>query len=356
MAQENRPILSPRTVLGGAPSDDLLSGGMDALAGTETAPETALETVSSGMSASSQGIPASPAPRLRPTPFRRRLPRFVRAKRSHRPPIALQDRDLELLRTVSEYRLISTRQLLLLFEHESTDGIYRRLQRLFHHGYLNRIGTNPNAPLVYSLARRGADVLEVSQQKDVGDRYVAHQLMIGDFRVAIGQAAKALSIDVSWRPVQRESPVQPDGLFSLRFPDRPEGANRAFFCLEADRSTMPRRRFVEKLLAYQAWYASGGHTAALGIKSFRVLTATKSPERLTSLLAALAHEPRLTILRRACWFAVLPEAIGADGVFEPIWQTADDPGAGYSLLPPAPPKRGSPRCAHLGVAFCLPET
>ena len=146
----------------------------------ETARETTVGTVSSPITVSRNEIPDSFAPRHRSTPFRRRLPRFTRAKRSHRPPIALQDRDLELLRTVADYRLISTPQFLRLFEGESRDGIYRKLQRLFHHGYLDRIGTNPNAPLLYGLGQRGADVLGVSRRKEVSDPYVDHQLMIGD--------------------------------------------------------------------------------------------------------------------------------------------------------------------------------
>ena len=152
----------------------------EAAAATETTPKTSLETVSRRISASEQRIPVVSTPRLQPTPFRRRLPRFIRAKQSHRPPIALQDRDLELLRTIVEYRLISTPQVLRLFSEESRDGIYRRLQKLFHHGYLNRIGTNPNAPLVYAIGTRGAETLNVSVRKDVGDPYVEHQLMIGD--------------------------------------------------------------------------------------------------------------------------------------------------------------------------------
>ncbi len=161
----------------------------------ETAPETTLETVSSRISASEQNVPTISTPRLRPTPFRRRLPRFTRAKRSHRPPIALQDRDLELLRTVSDYRLISTPQLLRLFENESRDGIYRRLQRLYHHGYLDRVGTNPNVTIRYALGHRGAETLGVCRRKDVTDPYVEHQLMIGDFRVAITRATRSRNID-----------------------------------------------------------------------------------------------------------------------------------------------------------------
>ena len=272
VAQENHPNLTPQTALVSAQRDDLPKPTTETLSAVETALETTLETVSAGISASGKEIPPNSAPRLQPTPFRRRLPRFTRVKRSHRPPLALQDRDRELLRTVADYRLISTPQLLRLFDDESRDGIYRRLQRLFHHDYLDRLGTNPNAPLRYGLGRRGAEILGVSRRKDVSDPYVDHQLMIGDFRVALTRATRTRQIALSWRTVPAGSPVKPDGFFGLQFPDRPDRKNRAVFFLEADRSTMTRDRFVEKLLSYWRWYRTGGHTEKLRIKGFRILT------------------------------------------------------------------------------------
>lgn len=152
--QQHGPLFASQTVLEGATRDDLGGGGSKGLAAAKTASETTLETASRTISASEKGIPTGSTPRLPQTPYRR-LPRFTRAKASHRPPIALQGRDLELLRTVYEYRLLSTPQLLKLFENESRDWIYRRLQRLFHHGYLNRIGRNPNALWsIHLLAKR----------------------------------------------------------------------------------------------------------------------------------------------------------------------------------------------------------
>lgn len=108
----------------------------------------------------------------------------------------------------------------------------------------------------------------MSRRKEVGDRYLAHQLMIGDFRIAVTLAAKAARIEATWRRFPDDQPVRPDGFFGLRFPTLPDGRNRAFFCLEADRSTMPRERFLAKLHAYQAWHVTGGHTAVLASSRF----------------------------------------------------------------------------------------
>lgn len=55
---------------------------------------------------------------------------------------------------------------------------------------------------------------------------------------------------------------------------------------------MVRERFVRKLTRYWGWHAAGGHTQELGIWTFRVLTVTKSEERMGSLLAATADTLR----------------------------------------------------------------
>ena len=81
--------------------------------------------------------------------------------------------------------------------------------------------------------------------------------MIGDFRVAMTRATRTRNIVLSWRAMPTDSPVKPDGFFGLQFPDRPDGKNRAFFFLEADRSTMTRERYVQKLVNYGRWYQRG---------------------------------------------------------------------------------------------------
>jgi hypothetical protein len=247
--------------------------------------------------------------------------------------MAIQGRDVELLRTVFDYRLISTPQVLSLFEDESRDGIYRRLQKLFHHGYLDRVGSNPNAPLVYSLARRGAEVLQVPVRKNVGDRYVAHQLMIGDVRVALSLAAYAHQFEVDWRAIDPRANVRPDGFFTMYFPKLPEGRNRAHFLVEADRSTMPRERVMAKFVAYRSWSATGRHTETLGIRTFRILAVTRSEERLESLRSAAARTEALEGWHGHIWLTSITRftASKEGSIVLPIWET---PSAKYQTFLP----------------------
>jgi hypothetical protein len=159
--------------------------------------------------------------------------------------------------------------------------------------------------------------------------------MIGDFRIAMTQATKTRNIVLSWRAVPSDSPVKPDGFFNLQFSDRPEGKNRAFFFLEADRSTMTRERFVQKLVNYWRWYRVGGHTETLGIKGFRVLTVTKSEERLRSLLSASSQCPELAETSAMFWFASEQRFVEGHGsqILEAIWTGTVAAAPLRSLLP-----------------------
>lgn len=158
--------------------------------------------------------------------------------------------------------------------------------------------------------------------------------MIGDFRIALSVAAKARGIEVIWRPTNPDLPVRPDEFFTLRFPWLPDGGNRAHFFLEADRSTMSRDRFWQKLMAYCRWSATGGPTAALGIKSFRVLTVTRSDARRGNLVALAAGFGATTPM---FWFtSVEAGATRRDCILSRIW-TVHGLADRRSLIPRPPP-------------------
>lgn len=80
-------------------------------------------------------------------------------------------------------------------------------------------------------------------------------------------------------------PVRPDAFFTLLDSRRPEGANRANFVLEADRSTSSQTRFQEKIRAYWAYIEQARHEQKFAIKGFRVLTVTLTDARAKNLSA-----------------------------------------------------------------------
>jgi len=251
-------------------------------------------------------------------------------------PFVLTPRDRRVLELVEEYRLLSSEQIIALLDDGSPQVLVRRLQLLYHARFLDRprsqiedlVRSPGSRPIAYALGSAGASLLGVKTPKPVKLQFMDHTLAVAEVLTAFTLSArKAGDVRViSWREIlESKAPeetrrkkvpdswrvkisgegvvgVTPDAIFGLHFLSKPEGANRAYFFLEVDRGTMPvvRTRLSEtsvwrKLLAYHATAAAGLQGALFGIRAFRVLTVTKSPEkrRLSSLVEAAGKLPGL---------------------------------------------------------------
>jgi protein involved in plasmid replication-relaxation len=268
--------------------------------------------------------------RLMPHPEIRR-PRFERAAVRR---IILTPRDLEILRAVYRHRLLRSTHLVALAT-GSRQATLRRLQLLFHHGYLDRPTmqldwyTRGSEPLVYALGNRGAEVLETlgevrrgglrwgMKNRGLSRGFLRHTLAVAEVMMAFevacrgregvrmiqpeevlaGAPAATRRLPFRWQVEIRQGGrlyrlgVEPDQVFGLHFEGVPENRKRAYFFLEADRGTMPVMRkglaqtsFCRKLLAYRKTWRQGLHRAHLGIPNFRVLTVTTSRERVGHLV------------------------------------------------------------------------
>jgi hypothetical protein len=264
-----------------------------------------------------------------------RRPRFERAPVR---PMILTPRDLAILRAVHRHRLLRSTHLVAL-SGGSRQTTLRRLQLLFHHGYLDRPSmqldwyARGSEPLVYALANRGAEVLEKegvvrrggvrwdTKNRNVSRVFLHHTLAVAEVMVAFEvacrsregvrfispeeilsgapEATRRLRLPFRWQVEIRQGGrpyrlgIEPDRVFGLEFHTAPENRRRAYFFLEADRGTMPVVRrghaqtsFLRKLLAYQDTWRQGLHRAHLSIPNFRVLTVTTSRERVEHLVGA----------------------------------------------------------------------
>lgn len=265
-----------------------------------------------------------------------RKPRFKRVPVEN---IVLTERDIGILRHVFRHRFLRSSHIAALIG-GSRQMILRRLQLLYHHGYLDRpmeqllsYHYEGSKPLAYGLGNKGADVLArdadiprgkinwTAKNKAAGPIFLEHTLLIADVMVAIeaacqqhgrvriiepdeilAQAPEATrrkrnplgwQVDLAGQGEHHRLGVIPDKFFGLHYLDRPEGRNRAYFCLEADRATMPVMRtnlrqtsFYRKLLAYYETWNRGLHTELYNIKNFRVLTVTSSADRVRNLIEA----------------------------------------------------------------------
>ncbi|MCZ7554608.1 MAG: replication-relaxation family protein [Anaerolineales bacterium] len=260
----------------------------------------------------------------------------------------LMERDIEILKAVHDFRIMRGDQLQALYFGSQSTASYR-LSRLYQHGFLDRhflptLGGLASSPALYVLGKRGVDVLrrvldcgpkdirKPPNNQELSPLFLEHLLQINDFRVAVMVAAREqgytlemwlddyqLKADydrvVIQTPQGRKRTVSliPDGYCVLQVPQ-----GRACFFLELDRGTMTRARFRDKVLAYQAYIASGQYERRYGTRSLRVLTVTSGPKRLENL----REEAEQVGGGRVFWFTT-SEQITQEGVLtEPVWIVA----------------------------------
>ena len=285
----------------------------------------------------------------------RRSPRYTRDPKSIG-GIVIQPRDEEIIDLVWRYRFLNSEQIQALVS-GSDQTILRRLQKLYHHGYLDRpisqiVFSNPLFGLkkmVYGLGDRGADLLaerygidrgKISwheKNREVGERYIQHTLMVSDFRACLTLALRDKpEIRLQWlndggKEIKQEVhfieggrnrrlPVVPDGFFQIE-----DSGGKMYFFLEADRSTMTNARFLNKMRAYWLWWRQGGQRE-LGIENFRVLTITKNKERMRNLVEVTKGADDSGRGSYMFWFSCIDNyhLSQPESILEGIWLTPRD--------------------------------
>jgi hypothetical protein len=261
-----------------------------------------------------------------------RFPRFKRTSKVA--AMQLTRRDREIIRLVHRHRFLRSQHITALLP-SSPQQVVRRLQLLYHHGYLERpraqleyYGRGGSRPMVYGLASKGAKLLEkefgiaTSGSKtdhDIGQVFLEHTILVSDVMVSIELACRksndvtllyedqlALQSDRNQFQWDVKVPdhgvtlgVIPDRVFALEYSSNSGEVQRVYFFLEADRGTMPvvrsgltRSSFNRKLISYEATWTQKVHQRKLGIHRFRVLTVTTNAERIKSLLDACSRLKR----------------------------------------------------------------
>jgi hypothetical protein len=258
----------------------------------------------------------------------------------------LISRDISIIHTVYQYRVLRQNQLERLFG-RSRSVMQRVLLRLYQHKFLDRrflpvyAGSSPT---LYVLDKRGAEVLRThfgmddltwySSSKDLKTEFLEHTTAINDFRIAITVAAQAagyelckwvseselkasydrVSIRTQSNKMQAVSLI-PDSYFVLRTP-----IGFAHFFLEVDRGTETLGIFKSKILAYMAYHQSGAYERRYQSKSMRVLTLATGAKRLENLKAAAEAVGG----KHRYWFAHLDEIASESVLGQPVWYVAGE--------------------------------
>ena len=283
--------------------------------------------------------------------MKKNVPRFQR-RPEQVGSLNLQERDLEIVKLVHDYRFLDTGQIQALIG-SSYQATLRRLRKLFHHGFLERppaqlyLAWFKPRKMVYALGDRGADLLAEKYGIDTGKtkwrrknieakyRYMEHTLMISNVRACLNLALenppesrllfwerenRELRDQVYFRERARKRrlPIVPDGFFAIE-----DKGDDIHFFLEADRGTMTNRRFLNKMRAYWQWWRQGGHENRFGIKAFRVLTVTNTEKRKENLRRTTKKADQKQIGSLMFWFTSEErfDLSEPEGILEPIWQT-----------------------------------
>lgn len=177
----------------------------------------------------------------------------------------------------------------------------------------------------------------MEKNREVGDRYIQHTLMISNFRVCLTLALRNMP-DVNLLFWTRENPqelkdyvyfregvsqrklsIVPDGFFGI---EDPKG--KMYFFLEADRSTMTNTRFLNKMRAYWLWWKQGGQRKRFGIENFRVLTITRSKQRMGNLIKVTRQADDKQSGSYMFWFACEEDfsLTNPQSVLQNVWKVA----------------------------------
>ena len=278
-----------------------------------------------------------------------RLPRFERVATIA--PIHLAERDQEILWLVHRHRFLRSHQIVTLIG-GSAQQLSRRLQLLFHHGYLERpraqlqyYERNGSKTIAYGLGNKSGSLLQLNpatqgeKNRAIGRMYLEHALLVSEVMVALEIACRRYGVrllhedelhlpvkaPLQWRVKIQDGTklgVIPDRVFALEYADQNGQVQRIYYFLEADRGTMPVVRqkltqssFYRKLLAYEATWANKVHQRHLGIPRFRVLTVTTSAARVKSLLDACSR-----LQRGHGLFLFADKSVLEKDLFAPVWQ------------------------------------
>jgi len=251
-------------------------------------------------------------------------PRF---KRVAFRPFQLQERDIEVIKEIYKHRFLTSEHIRALIP-GSDQVILRRLQLLYHAGYLDRPREqikpykSGSSAMVYGIGNKGADYLSqalnvprskvdwTTKNREVKTVFLEHSLSIANFMVCLEMACRERK-DVEFidpRKFLKEYPITwkitkaidgkkqvfnifPDNAFALYYP---KDNSTAYFFLEVDRSTMPiysnnffRSSVYKKFLLYWLSWKDGVFTDYFGFANVRVLTLAKSKERINSMIQAV---------------------------------------------------------------------
>jgi protein involved in plasmid replication-relaxation len=222
----------------------------------------------------------------------------------------LTDDDIEILCLIHQHRFLRREQISVLTNRHPV-AVHRRLVKLGAANYVSALRL-PQQKHIYRLHQAGVSALVArgwasedsavrrNRDHELKPLFLDHEMMLVDLHVVMTLASREGEtrlldwkegrinhdqVVISDRHGSGRLPVQPDAFFKLEDSRWPADKNSAHFALEADRSTTAHLRFRDKMRAYWNYIDQGLPQRKFGVKRFRVLTVTLTPERARNLCA-----------------------------------------------------------------------
>ena len=284
-----------------------------------------------------------------------------------RKPFRLTQRDRDIVRSVYNYRALTSPQINTLHfppqagktnRQKVSSRCHYRLRGLYEYGFLHREeqSSKPSEgrkPFVYFLDKGGLNLLAEMhgvfpddldwhpKQKQIRPQAINHLLATNDVRIAIELAAKNLSADIrKWLDdgtlrrkemkdrVEIRTPqgsrntvtIVPDGYCLLSV-----GEHNYHHFLEIDMGTVTgqssnyrRRDFSRKIRGYIAYGSSGQYQERYKAQSMRVLIVTTGEKRMENLKVVTEKAGG----RDQFWFTTFDKINGDSALSRPIWAVA----------------------------------
>ena len=253
-----------------------------------------------------------------------RKPRFARV--CDAPNFRLTPRDREIIRHVRRYRFLRSSHIAALID-ASQQVTSRRLQLLFHHGYLDR----PREQLALMRLHGSDRIVYAIPGKRARYMFMEHTLSVADFMVSLEcecraragtrfieqeeiiskapESTRTLRNPLSWtvtiqnRGKRVRIGVVPDRVFGIEIKNAEGKVRVGYFFLEADRGTMPitRRSLAQtsierKIAAYRETWEQRLHEKNFGLLRFRVLFVCESTPRRERIRRECTENPNPHLL------------------------------------------------------------
>lgn len=223
----------------------------------------------------------------------------------------LTEAKLKALSHISQFFCLTCQDLAFLSYGEISPSVLRSMRRTISllekeglvewRGLIPRIRRRGSPPLVYGLTYKG--ILKVKDEglstpatkvfKPNSDNLLPHEYEITLFHLYVERVCKEHGLSLYWRQRDTKCTINPDALFAITDPKKPEGENTLYYFLEVEK-TKPgnfrdgQSKITRNLAKYYSYFDTDQcEKEWVNFRKFRVTIVVRNDERRRNLLTAL---------------------------------------------------------------------